>query len=85
LNKSVKLSYFNFQDEDKAGDVMEFFEALFETELPLVGPFVDQVFELCLAIAADTGLGDPLRAKAIIWLGRVAKVGPQLFPLALLG
>lgn len=52
---------------------MDFFEELFETEVPLVAPYIEAVFELCLAISADRSLGDGLRGKAISWLGRVTK------------
>jgi hypothetical protein len=69
---------FEIQDEDKAGDAIDFFEQLFETEIPLVGPFVEPIFDLCLKISADDNLGDGLRAKAIVWLGRLAKV-PIIF------
>jgi hypothetical protein len=39
-----------------------------------VAPYIEPVFELCLIVAGDAQLGDPLRAKAITWLGRVAKM-----------
>ena len=39
-----------------------------------MAPYIEPVFELCLMIAADDQLGDPLRAKALTWLGRVSKM-----------
>ena len=39
-----------------------------------MAPYVEQVLELCLIIPADDNLGDPIRAKAIAWLGSVTKV-----------
>jgi hypothetical protein len=39
-----------------------------------VAPYVEQVLELCLTVAADENLGDSVRAKAIAGLGRVTKV-----------
>jgi len=57
-------------DEDKACQVFDIFEELFETEIPIVGPYIESIFELSLSIGANEGVPESLRVMAISWLGR---------------
>jgi hypothetical protein len=77
-NYLLKSDLLLLKDEDKAGEAMDIFDELFESEVPLVAPYVEQVLELCLTVAADENLGDSVRAKAIAGLGRVTKVSQLL-------
>ena len=63
-------------DEDQAMEALDLVDALVDQEVAILVPHVPAVVELCLRLAADATLGDPLRCKAlhcIDWMTRLKK------------
>ncbi|KAF0294994.1 Importin-4 [Amphibalanus amphitrite] len=63
-------------DEDQAMEALDLVDALVEQEVAILVPHVPAVVELCLRLAADANLGEPLRCKAlhcIDWMTRLKK------------
>jgi len=63
-------------DEDQAAEALDLVDALVDQEVAVLVPHVPAVVELCLRLAADTEMGEPLRCKAlhcIDWLTRLKK------------
>ncbi|XP_037085463.1 importin-4-like [Pollicipes pollicipes] len=63
-------------DEEQAAEALDLVDALVDQEVALLLPHVPAVVELCLRLAADTELGEPLRCKAlhcVDWLTRLKK------------
>ncbi|KAI4495616.1 hypothetical protein M0802_008451 [Mischocyttarus mexicanus] len=63
-------------DEDKATTSFELLDDLCENEINVIAPHVKPLISMCLAIASNKSLSDPLRVKAISfisWLARTRK------------
>ena len=60
--------------DERACEAMEIFDELFESEVQLVVPNIKPIVELCVAVAAETKLDDPVRVRAITFLGRLVRL-----------
>lgn len=65
-------------DQEKATEAMEIFDELFESEVAIVVPHIQPILDLCLKMSADTNLENPLRVKAVSFLGRLTKMKRKL-------
>nr|CAD7577331.1 unnamed protein product [Timema californicum] len=60
-------------DEDKAVEVMELFDDLVESVISVIVPHIKPLVEMCLMFAANKDLGDPIRVKALGFIGWIAR------------
>lgn len=60
-------------DEDKATTCFELLDELCENEITVIAPHVRALINLCLAIINNKSLSDPLRVKAISFIGWLAR------------
>ncbi|KAK2578828.1 hypothetical protein KPH14_002445 [Odynerus spinipes] len=60
-------------DEDKATTCFELLDELCENEITVIAPHVKSLINMCLAIANNKSLSDPLRVKAIGFIGWLAR------------
>ncbi|KAF7381213.1 hypothetical protein HZH68_016088 [Vespula germanica] len=60
-------------DEDKATTCFELLDELCENEITVIAPHVRALINLCLAIINNQSFSDPLRVKAISFIGWLAR------------
>lgn len=60
-------------DEDKATTCFELLDELCENEISVIAPHVKPLINMCLAIASNKSSSDPLRVKAISFIGWLAR------------
>jgi len=61
-------------NQDKATVAIDIFDELIECEVPIVVPHIKPIVELCMALAGEASLEDPLRKKAVTFLGRLTRL-----------
>merc|ERR1719312_1930200 len=61
-------------DQDKAVTAVDIFDELIESEVAIVVPHIKPMVELCMKLAQNEGLDDPIRIKAVTFLGRLTRL-----------
>ena len=61
-------------DETRAVKLMEIWEELLETEVPILGPHLKVIADMCLETAAKKELDDAIRVKALHFLSTMARL-----------
>ena len=70
----VKIKQLAASNQDKATIALDIFDDLIECEVGIVIPHIKPMVELCIALAAEQNLDDPLRIKAVTFLGRLTRL-----------
>jgi len=60
--------------DERACEAMEVFDDLMECEVTIVVPYIKPILDLMLSVAGEKSLEDPVRVKAIVFLGMVVKM-----------
>ncbi|KAB7499986.1 Importin-4 [Armadillidium nasatum] len=61
-------------DEEKAAQAMDLFDVLAECEVALLVPQLQAVIQLCIEVSGKKDLGNPLRTKALTFLGYITRL-----------
>ncbi|XP_066539895.1 importin-4 isoform X2 [Hoplias malabaricus] len=61
----VALKHLIQADQNQAGDAMEVFDELMESEVSIVVPHIAEIVHFCLEVCANDSLSDCLRVKAL--------------------
>lgn len=69
-----KIELLAKSNEEKATTALDIFDDLIECEVGIVVPHIKPMVELCIALAAETSLDDPIRIKAVTFLGRLTRL-----------
>lgn len=69
-----KIELLARSNEERATTALDIFDDLIECEVGIVIPHVKPMVELCIALAAEQSLEDPLRIKAVTFLGRLTRL-----------
>jgi len=70
----AKLQALVKSNEERATEALDIFDELIECEVGVVIPHVKPMVELCIALAAEQALDDPIRIKAVTFLGRLTRL-----------
>ena len=60
----TKLQELAKHNEERATEALDIFDDLIECEVGVVIPHIKPMVELCIALAAEASLDDPIRIKA---------------------
>jgi len=70
----TKLQELAKHNEERATEALDIFDDLIECEVGVVIPHIKPMVELCIALAAEASLDDPIRIKAVTFLGRLTRL-----------
>ena len=70
----IKIQQLAASNQDRATIALDIFDDLIECEVGIVIPHIKPMVELCIGLASEQALDDPLRIKAVTFLGRLTRL-----------